>query len=95
MQISVIYCTSCKQDLVQLQLEVGSCVHDAIGHSNLTTKYPELDASALSVGIYGKICTLKTVLHDQDRVEIYRPLLLTPTEARRLRAKKAQNASKK
>ena len=40
----------------------------------------------IQIGIYGKKCSPDTRLKHLDRVEIYRPLLLTPTEARRLRA---------
>jgi len=37
------------------------------------------------VGIFGKIVPDNTILRAQDRIEIYRPLLIDPKEARRLR----------
>jgi uncharacterized protein len=39
-----------------------------------------------AVGIWGRICERSTLLRDHDRVEVYRPLLLDPKTARRLRA---------
>jgi uncharacterized protein len=42
------------------------------------------------VGIWGRICSTDTLLRDGDRVEIYRPLLIDPKEARRLRGLRAQ-----
>jgi putative ubiquitin-RnfH superfamily antitoxin RatB of RatAB toxin-antitoxin module len=41
------------------------------------------------VGIHGKKQTLDTVLREHDRVEVYRPLIADPKDARRRRANKA------
>jgi putative ubiquitin-RnfH superfamily antitoxin RatB of RatAB toxin-antitoxin module len=38
------------------------------------------------VGIFGVIASLQDAVHDGDRVEIYRPLVADPKEARRVRA---------
>jgi putative ubiquitin-RnfH superfamily antitoxin RatB of RatAB toxin-antitoxin module len=39
----------------------------------------------MQVGIYAKKKTLDTVLREHDRVEIYRPLIADPKNARRRR----------
>jgi putative ubiquitin-RnfH superfamily antitoxin RatB of RatAB toxin-antitoxin module len=52
--------------------------------SGLLEKHPGLDAR--KIGIYGKLVDPGAALRDGDRVEIYRPLLLDPKEARRRRA---------
>ena len=49
---------------------------------------PDLDMTQYKVGIFGKLKTLDTVLHEHDRIEIYRPLLADPKESRRSRAKR-------
>ena len=49
---------------------------------------PHLDLTSYRVGIYGKLKTLETVLRERDRVEIYRPLLADPKDARRRRARR-------
>jgi putative ubiquitin-RnfH superfamily antitoxin RatB of RatAB toxin-antitoxin module len=38
--------------------------------------------------VYGKLKTLDTSLREHDRIEIYRPLIADPKEARRRRAGK-------
>lgn len=45
----------------------------------------KVDAS--DVGIWGRAATLETPLAEGDRVEVYRPLVVDPKVARRLRFK--------
>ncbi|CAN5201446.1 hypothetical protein BH11PSE10_BH11PSE10_21320 [soil metagenome] len=45
----------------------------------------QVDVGAMKVGIWGRIRALETVLHDRDRIEVYRPLTVDPKDARRLR----------
>jgi putative ubiquitin-RnfH superfamily antitoxin RatB of RatAB toxin-antitoxin module len=40
------------------------------------------------VGVWFKLREMATVLRDRDRVEIYRPLIVDPKEARRQRYKR-------
>jgi putative ubiquitin-RnfH superfamily antitoxin RatB of RatAB toxin-antitoxin module len=44
-----------------------------------------LALDGLAVGVWGKLRALDETLRDRDRVEIYRPLLVDPKEARRQR----------
>jgi len=41
----------------------------------------------LKIGIWGRVCSLDTLLRDGDRIEVYRPLQVDPKEARRQRYK--------
>lgn len=41
--------------------------------------------AAETCGIWGRICAVNTLLHDGDRVELYRPLTVDPKIARRER----------
>lgn len=68
-----------------LTLPSGSTVRDAIERSGLLPAHPELSLEALAVGVWGTLKTLGEPLRDQDRVEVYRPLLVDPKEARRQR----------
>ncbi len=90
LNIEVSYNTSGEQRLVSLNLKVGAVVEDAIEQSGVLIILGVDSAASLSLGIFGNKCTPKTVLSDHDRVEIYRPLRLSPTEARRLRASTAE-----
>lgn len=87
-EIEVVYCLPREQACVSLSLEEGANARDALLRSGLPEQYMlELDGdNAVSIGIYGKRCDLSTRLKSGDRVEIYRPLRLSPSEARKLRA---------
>ena len=73
---------------VCVDVAIGSTVLDAIRGSGLLERFPEIDISSQSVGIWGRVCALDVVVAGGDRIEIYRPLLVDPKEARRLRARR-------
>ena len=87
MLVFVSYALPDKQTVIELEVEPTCTVDQAIALSNITDKHPELKQHERVVGVYGKKVTSETQLAQFDRVEIYRPLLLTPIEARKLRAK--------
>jgi putative ubiquitin-RnfH superfamily antitoxin RatB of RatAB toxin-antitoxin module len=88
LQVQVCYATLGQQLLADVIVPVGSTVHQAINASGLLRDVPEIDVSVFRVGIYGKLKSLETELHDHDRVEIYRPLIADPMESRRRRTSK-------
>ena len=69
--IEVAYGTDKKQFLQQLAVEEGTTAREAVLHAPLV--------------IFGKQVADDTVLRQHDRVELYRPLLIDPKEARRRR----------
>jgi uncharacterized protein len=89
--VSVVYCAAPAQvDEVQLRLPAGATLSQALHASGVLQRnglsVQSLDRpDALQVGIWGRIQSLDTVLRERDRVELYRPLLVDPKEARRLR----------
>jgi putative ubiquitin-RnfH superfamily antitoxin RatB of RatAB toxin-antitoxin module len=50
------------------------------------TRFPQTDPGNMAVGIFGRVVKADVVLLAGDRVEIYRPLIADPKEARRRRA---------
>ncbi|MCB1932586.1 RnfH family protein [Accumulibacter sp.] len=86
LSIEVIYALPDKQQLVGLQLPPGSTVGQAIEASGLLQKYPEIDLKTNKIGIFAKLTKIDAPLRDQDRVEIYRPLIADPKEVRKQRA---------
>ncbi len=86
LRIEVVYALAKKQTLVSLKLPVGTTVRQAIEASGLLEKYPEIDLAKNKLGIFAKLAKPDTPLRDQDRVEIYRPLLADPKEVRKQRA---------
>ena len=81
--------------VIDLDIELGCTLEQAIGQSGLLTQFPEIDLRHNKIGIYGKLKPLDTVLRDGDRIEIYRPLQADPMESRRRRAQHKTRASKK
>lgn len=71
-----------------LEVPEGTTVADIIKHSGLPRSHPELFPLTDNIGIFGKLCEQHTLVQNGDRVEIYRPLLADPKEARRNRAKR-------
>jgi len=67
--------------VVAVRLPAGATVRDAVAASGLA-----VDWSA--VGIFGRRVAAEAPVSDGDRVEIYRPLVNDPKEARRRRAGK-------
>lgn len=83
--IEVVYGNEQKQKLYSLTLPENSTARQAVLYSPILTDFPEADLSA-PVGIFGKRVKDETVLQTGDRVELYRPLIADPKEARRQRA---------
>ena len=76
-------------DLTPLQLPLGASVADALRASGVLQRHA-LDAATLNLGLWGRACQPDQTLRERDRVEIYRPLLVDPKEARRQRYKGAR-----
>lgn len=87
MRVEVVYAASAdEQSVVAVELAAGATVENAIRASGLLLRYPEIDLTQNAVGIFGERVTLDRVVADSERVEIYRPLVADPREARRRRA---------
>jgi putative ubiquitin-RnfH superfamily antitoxin RatB of RatAB toxin-antitoxin module len=88
-EVEVVYAKPEQQVLVALKMPETATVEQAIKESGMLARFPEIDLNACKVGIFANICALDQVLKQGDRVEIYRPLLHDPKDARRQRAAKA------
>ena len=88
LKVEVAYALLERQFLRAIKLERGATVREAMVASGVLSEFPQIDLESVSVGIFSKRITLDASLSDGDRVEIYRPLLVSPTEARRLRARR-------
>ena len=88
MHIEVVLAMPEKQELVALDLAVGTTVADAIEQSGIVAMFEDFKLDTSKVGIFGQKVAQTQELRDGDRVEIYRPLLVDPKEIRRQRALK-------
>jgi len=84
--VQVCYAMPERELLLALRVAAGSTLEQAVRASGLLQAVPEVDLATSAVGIYGKKKTLDTVLREHDRIELYRPLIADPKEARRRRA---------
>ncbi len=91
-EVEVVYALPRTQTVVTLKVPVGTTVKDAIARSGIAARHPEIDWNAVAVGIYGKRTSVAAALNDHDRVEVYRPLIADPKQARRKRARQALKA---
>jgi putative ubiquitin-RnfH superfamily antitoxin RatB of RatAB toxin-antitoxin module len=89
--VEVAYALPEKQYL-QSVLEEGATVEQAIIASGLLALRDDIDLAKNKVGIYSRPVKLHDVVHDGDRVEIYRPLIADPKELRRQRGENAGNS---
>lgn len=84
--IEVVYALPERQELIRLKLPAGSTLQQAVEASGLMQRHPEIDLAKSRFGIYGKLAKADAALREQDRVEIYRPLIADPKEVRKQRA---------
>jgi len=84
--VEVAYARPEHQVIIELDVPPGATVEDAIRESGILDSFSEIDLSQNKVGVFGKLTKLDAELRDKDRVEIYRPLIADPKEARKRRA---------
>ncbi|MGB0867124.1 MAG: RnfH family protein [Granulosicoccaceae bacterium] len=88
MRVEVAYATPQQQRIVELDVVAGCTARQAALQSALDQHFESLSLADNPLGIFGKRASDDQVLQEGDRVELYRPLLIDPKEARRLRAEK-------
>ncbi len=90
MPIEVAYASGNQSWLIPFAVEEGTTVQQAITSSGILEQCPDINLQTIKVGIFSKIIELDVPVRAGDRIEIYRPLILDPKEARRLRAEKVK-----
>lgn len=85
--IEVAYADSLKQHIVNVQLDNGSTIEQAIDCSGILMLFPDINLMRQKVGIFSKQKKLTDIVKEGDRVEIYRTLTMDPKEARKKRVK--------
>ncbi len=84
--IEVAYALKAQQKVVSLTVSPGTSARKAALLSQLDRMFPELALSTVPLGVYGERVSDDYIVVEGDRLELYRPLLLDPMEARRRRA---------
>jgi uncharacterized protein len=83
--VTVVWATADVQDVVGLTLARGTTVAEAVAVSGLAARYG-IDLATARFAIDGRLVPEGTLVADGDRIELTRPLVVDPKEARRLRA---------
>lgn len=82
MRVEVVRAWPRRFEQVEVQLPDGATVAQALQAAGWDT-----GSSAVAHAVFGLRVERDTVLHEGDRVELLRPLVADPKEARRLRAR--------
>ncbi|MEX3606725.1 MAG: RnfH family protein [Burkholderia sp.] len=90
LHVQVCYALSSCQTLLDVKLPDSVTLRDAIEASGIVELHPDIDISVAKTGVFGKLAPLDAPLHEGDRVEIYRPLLVDPKVARQRRVDKTR-----
>lgn len=88
-EVEIVYALPHEQFAQTLRVPVGATIGQAIEQSDLVVRYPEISPASAVVGIFGWRAEASSVLHEFDRIEIYRPLIADPKQSRRARARRA------
>ena len=86
--VEVVYATPDRQQIFVVQVKSGSTIETAIDRSGVLDVFPEIDLLTQKVGVFSRQKKLSEEVFEGDRIEIYRPLIIDPKEARRKRAGK-------
>ena len=84
-QIEIAYGMAQTQKLYRMAVKAACTARQAVLASPVANDFPDADVHTAPLGIFGKRVKDDTVLRDGDRIEIYRPLVADPKDARRKR----------
>ncbi|CAM3595545.1 Persistence and stress-resistance antitoxin PasI [Vibrio aerogenes CECT 7868] len=88
--VEVVYALPHKQWVIALVVDQTTTVEEIIRQSGILAACPEIDLGKNKVGVFSRNVKLDATVRDQDRIEIYRPLIADPKEIRRKRAEQAK-----
>ena len=88
--VEVAYALPDQQLIIPVQVAPEANAEAAILKSGILAKFPEIDLNTNQIGIFSKLSKLDAPLRNLDRIEIYRPLIADPKEARKQRAEEGK-----
>ncbi len=93
-EVEVAYALPDEQRIIPVRVAPGCTALQAVQDSGILEHFPQIQLEDAKMGIFSKAIAkpAEHVLQHGDRVEIYRPLIIDPKEARANRARKAKAA---
>ncbi len=88
--IEVAYAMPHKQEILSVEVPEGTTVYEGACLSGMEKHFPDIDYDSIDMGIFGKMVKKpkEERLRAGDRIELYRPLIIDPKQARLNRAAK-------
>jgi len=93
-RVELVFARPGEQALEQLIVAADETIETVIRKSGILDRFPEISLKTNKVGVFGKAAPLSAKLNDGDRIEIYRPLIADPKEARKKRAAEGKSMKK-
>jgi len=93
-EVEVSYARPDEQVIVPLKIAPGTTLEQAVVQSGILDRFSEIDLAKNKLGVFGKLAKKDVPLKPGDRVEIYRPLIADPKEARKKRAAEGKQMRK-
>jgi len=87
-RVCVVYATPGQVRTATLEVPAGTTVGQAVRASGVLPDSVSYASIYKSIGIFSNLVHEDTVVTDDDRIEIYRPLLADPKDARRRRERR-------
>jgi uncharacterized protein len=88
--VEVIYAEPQHTIVKSFRLSVPATLEDVLRLAARDPDFAGIDIVYSAVGVFGRLAAVGQLLHDGDRVEIYRRLAVDPKSARRARAREAR-----
>ena len=88
--VEIVFALPTKATTLTVEVAQGTTAEQAVIQSGIIDKCPEIDPTALTLGVWNRTVKAHYELKDGDRIEIYRPLIADPKDARRKRAENAK-----
>ncbi len=85
-EVEIVYALPERVIAAKAHVRPGATVAQAIEQVRFARLVPDVDVDAAPVGIFGRVVSRDTPVRDGDRIEIYRPLVADPKQARRQRS---------
>jgi len=86
MKIDVLYALPARQHQLEIELPDGATIAQAIERLAEMSECSSWGVDESAIGVFGQLRPIESELEHGDRMELYRPLLVDPKTARRLRA---------
>lgn len=84
--VEVAFADPLQQKIYRLELPANTTARQAVCKSGLADDFPTFDFDRAPLGVFGTKVPDNYLLTNHDRVEVYRPLVQSPRDARRIRA---------